>query len=59
MTKLPACLQVTANGEVRCGCNQCVRWKAFLKGQLDGGPTWRQYEVWTSEYMVAIAAYLW
>ncbi|CAL8464710.1 g4245 [Coccomyxa elongata] len=51
--------EVAPNGVVSCGCEECARWQAFLEGRLPGGPTWRQYEVWTREYVTALAAYMW
>ncbi|EIE19020.1 hypothetical protein COCSUDRAFT_67934 [Coccomyxa subellipsoidea C-169] len=51
--------EVAASGEVSCACEQCGRCRAFLQGRLDGGPTWRQYEVWTRDYINSLAAYLW
>lgn len=51
-------MQVAHTGVVSCGCVGCARWQAFLEGRLPGGPTWRQYEVWTRDYVTALAAYL-
>ena len=52
-------MQVAPTEVVSCGCGECARWQAFVEGRLPGGPTWRQYEVWTREYLTALAAYLW
>ena len=51
-------LQVGPSGTLNCKCSACVRWKLYVKGELPGGPTWRQYEVWTQCYIQALAAYL-
>jgi hypothetical protein len=51
-------MQVGTDGRLSCTCSQCSAWKQYLKGALAGGPSWRQYEVWTHCYISALAAYL-
>ena len=51
-------VQIGSSGALTCDCNPCLRWKLYVKGELPGGPTWRQYEVWTQCYIQALAAYL-
>ena len=50
--------QVGSSGTLSCKCSACSRWKAYVKGELPGGPSWRQYEVWTQCYVHALATYL-
>ena len=52
------CVQVGHSGEVRCACAGCARWQTFVRGQQRGGPAWPQYEVFTAEFVDALAAYL-
>lgn len=50
--------QTGPSGTLHCKCRACCRWKLYVKGELPGGPTWRQYEVWTQCYIQTLAAYL-
>ena len=51
-------MQVGKDGCLSCACGPCQAWKLYVKGALAGGPTWRQYEIWTQCYIAALAAYL-
>ena len=51
-------MQVAPDGSLRCGCAACGRWKAFVRGELQGGPSPRQYEVFTAELIERLAQYI-
>lgn len=50
--------QVAADGSVRCGCDNCARWKLCVRGKLPGCPPMRQYEVLTAQLVEKLASYI-
>ena len=52
-------VEIDDEGDVRCACEGCARWKAYVSGTLGPPhPTWPQYEVFTREHVRALAEYL-
>ena len=48
-------VEIDDEGDVRCACEGCARWKAYVSGTLGPPhPTWPQYEVFTREHMRAL-----
>ena len=60
LTKLaPAYVQVSGSGSISCDCAACGEWKASVEGTPGGrGPSRASYEVYTQEFVAALALYL-
>ena len=53
------CPTVDATGAVTCTCSGCERWSKYVAGTLgERWPTYKQYEVLTTEYVAQLARYL-
>lgn len=47
--------QVSCEGVVTCYCHGCASWAAYLRGTLQGGPSFPSYEVLTSDLIFTLA----